>query len=56
MTENQMSAAWRSWSSGETKGDVTVKTDDAKAGTVDVEVTAAADRTKGSTMFKLKIE
>lgn len=41
---------------GETKGELTVKTDDAKGGDAVVEVTAAGEKTKGSTSFKAKVE
>jgi hypothetical protein len=40
----------------ETKGELTVKTDDAKAGDAVVEVTAAAEKTTGSATFKAKVE
>jgi hypothetical protein len=41
---------------GETRGELTVKTDDAKGGDAVVEVTAAAEKTTGSTTFKAKVE
>jgi hypothetical protein len=39
-----------------TKGDIKLESKEAKAGDVVVDVTAAADKVKGDTTFKLKVE